>query len=312
MVKIDEDLCTGCALCIPNCHEGALQIIDNKAVLISDLMCDGLGACIGHCPEGAITIESREAEPYSESKVMEEMVKKSKNTIIAHLEHLKEHGETGFLNEGIEYLRNNEKEIDHDINEIISVVMGTTEKGQVKDKNDGSNHQTVGHANAHNHAHAHAASGPGCGCQGSAPQEFRRADPVQASSIDESSALTHWPVQMHLINPSAGYFRNSDLLVAADCSAFSLGAFHSRFIKGKTVVIACPKLDQGTEIYIEKLRAMIDVAQVNTITVLIMEVPCCGGLLQMVKQAAGMAERKVPVKLLVAGIRGDILKEEWV
>lgn len=292
MVKIDEDLCTGCGLCIPNCHEGALQIIDNKAVLISDLMCDGLGACIGHCPEGAITIEKREAEPYDEIKVMEEMVTKSTNTIVAHLAHLKDHNEEGFLNEGIAYLRSNEKDIKHDINNIIDRVMGI---------------------NKDNHSHDHVNASPGCGCQGSAPQEFKRPEIVGLSTGQpEESALTHWPVQMHLINPNAGYFKNSDLLIAADCTAFSLGAFHSRFIKGKTVVIACPKLDQGTDIYIDKFRTLIDDAKINTITLLIMEVPCCGGLLQMVQQALAMAERKVPVKLMVAGIQGDILKEEWV
>jgi hypothetical protein len=117
---------------------------------------------------------------------------------------------------------------------------------------------------------------------------------------------------MHLINPNASYFKSSDLLVAADCVAFSVGGFHSRYLKGKSLVIACPKLDHGMEIYAEKLKALIDVAMVNTITVMIMEVPCCGGLLQMVKNAAAGASRKVPVKLMVAGISGEILKEEWV
>lgn len=290
MVKIDEDLCTGCGLCIPNCHEGALQIIDNKAVLVSDLMCDGLGACIGHCPEGAITVEKREAVPYDEVKVMALMSKKTRNTIIAHLQHLKDHGEEVFLNEGIDYLKANRSIINHDIDEIIDIVMN--EKPDL-------------------HTLAHVPEAPGCGCQGSAPQEFKRAD-TAANSVSEDSALTHWPVQMHLINPNAGYFKDSDLLIAADCTAFSLGAFHSRFIKDKTVVIACPKLDQGTDSYIDKFRALIDDAKVNTITLMLMEVPCCGGLLTMVQQAMSMAGRKVPIKLIIAGIKGDIIKEEWI
>ncbi|MEE4114659.1 MAG: 4Fe-4S dicluster domain-containing protein [Marinilabiliaceae bacterium] len=295
MVKIDEDLCTGCGDCVPNCHEGALQIIDGKAVLISDLMCDGLGASLGHCPEGAITIEKREAEPYNETKVMEIMVGKTFNTLVAHLSHLKDHGEEAFLAEGIDYLKKNANSIEHDVNEIIKRLMNNTEEN----------------THVHQHAHAHDNKGPGCGCQSSAPQEFRRADSPSAG-MDEASALTHWPVQMHLINPAAGYFKNSDLLIAADCSAFTLGAFHSRFIKGKTVVIACPKLDQNTEIYVEKFRSLIDDARVNTITLLLMEVPCCGGLLTMLQQAMSMAERKVPVKLIIAGIQGDILREEWI
>lgn len=79
IIKIDEEKCTGCGLCIPNCHEGALQIIDGKARLVSDFFCDGLGACIGHCPEGAITTEEREAEEYNEKKVMQNIVKQGKN-----------------------------------------------------------------------------------------------------------------------------------------------------------------------------------------------------------------------------------------
>ncbi len=290
MVKINENLCTGCGLCIPNCHEGALQIIDNKAVLVSDLMCDGLGACIGHCPEGAITIEKREAAPYDEKRVMQDMVKKSANTIIAHLKHLKDHNEIKLLNQGIDFLKSNKKEIKHNVEKIISTVMEES-----PEKNNPLHTEPV------------------CGCQSSAPQEFKRPEIVgTAMPRPEESALTHWPVQMHLINPNAGYFKNSDLLVAADCTAFTLGAFHNRFIKGKTVVIACPKLDHGTEIYIEKFKSLIDNAMVNTITLVIMEVPCCGGLLQMVQKAVGTASRKVPVKLIVAGIRGNILKEEWV
>jgi hypothetical protein len=107
-------------------------------------------------------------------------------------------------------------------------------------------------------------------------------------------------------------FQGADLLVAADCTAFSVGGFHSRFLKGKSLVIACPKLDHGQEIYNEKLKVLVEVARVNTITVMIMEVPCCGGLLQMVKNAVNSSGRKVPVKLMVVGVAGDILKEEWV
>jgi MinD superfamily P-loop ATPase len=107
ILKIDEELCNGCGQCVPNCHEGALQVIDGKVRLVSELMCDGLGACIGHCPEGAITIETREAEPYNEIRVMKQMKDKGKNTIIAHLKHMKDHGETGFLQEGVNYLKEN-------------------------------------------------------------------------------------------------------------------------------------------------------------------------------------------------------------
>ncbi len=122
ILKIDEDLCNGCGQCVPNCHEGALQVIDGKVRLVSELMCDGLGACIGHCPEGAITIETREAEPYNEVKVMEQMKDKGKNTIIAHLKHLKDHGETGFLQDGVTYLREHQGELNFDLREVMSEV----------------------------------------------------------------------------------------------------------------------------------------------------------------------------------------------
>ena len=97
---------------------------------------------------------------------------------------------------------------------------------------------------------------------------------------------------MHLLNPNAPYLRGSDLLLAADCVAFSMGNFHSKYLKGKSLAIACPKLDHGIDIYIEKLTAMIDIAKVNTITVMMMEVPCCGGLLQMVRNALSRHQGK--------------------
>lgn len=105
IIKIDTDKCNGCGLCIPNCPEGALQIIDGKARMISDLYCDGLGACIGHCPQGAITVETRDAEPYDERKVMGNIIKEGDNTIKAHLKHLKEHNQEEYLKTALGYLK---------------------------------------------------------------------------------------------------------------------------------------------------------------------------------------------------------------
>ncbi len=284
IVKVDENLCNGCGDCVPACHEGALQIIDGKARLVSDLMCDGLGACLGYCPQGAITIEEREAEPYDEIKVIEIMVGKGKNTVIAHIKHLKEHNETKFLKQAISFLIENKEKIDFNVEEVIQEVY---------------------------HSHQHQFGG---GCPGSRPIEIKK--PVEkhedGTVVSGKSELRQWPVQMHLINPSAGHFTKTDVLLAADCTAFSMGNFHQEYLKGKSLVVACPKLDQGIETYVEKIRRLIDDAGVNTITVMMMQVPCCSGLLQIVKTAQEKASRKVPVKAIVVSVEGKIMSEEWI
>ena len=105
IITIDDEKCTGCGQCVPGCPEGALQIIDGKARLVSDLFCDGLGACIGECPEGAITVEEREAEPYDERRVMENIVGQGPNVIRAHLDHLRDHGQSEYLREAQAFLK---------------------------------------------------------------------------------------------------------------------------------------------------------------------------------------------------------------
>lgn len=291
IINIDEDKCTGCSLCIPNCHEGALQLIDGKARLISDLFCDGLGACIGHCPEGAIKIVEREAEPYDEIKVISEMVRKGANTIKAHLVHLSAHNEIAYLKEGLTYLREHNPEL---------IPEGFTAPREMP----GDRLQSVP-----------AESACGGGCPGSAPITFKinqqqvedAGEPVKARS-----ELSQWPVQLHLLNPAAAYFRGADVVLASDCSAFAVGDFHNRFLKGKILAIACPKLDSNKESYVEKLAAMITGSLINTLTVVMMEVPCCGGLLQIAQAGIKLAGRKVPVKRVIVSVRGDIMQEEWV
>lgn len=288
IIKIDEEKCNGCGNCVPNCHEGALQVIDGKVRLVSDLMCDGLGECIGHCPEGAITIEQRECEPYNETSVMQIMVTKGLKTVVAHLKHLKEHNEIVFLKQGVNYLIQNPHLLDFSIEEVKKAL-----------------HQpsiSTGFSNATG------------GCPGSKTVVFD-AKELKMDKTKENgslqSELRQWPVQLHLINPAASYFTGSDLLVAADCTAFTLGDFHQNWLKGKSLVIACPKLDQGKEIYLQKLITLIESSKVKTITVLIMEVPCCGGLLSLVEMAIERSGRKVPVKVVSVSIKGEILNKEW-
>lgn len=153
----------------------------------------------------------------------------------------------------------------------------------------------------------------GHACPGSAQKVFEKKRVAAPVGMTESaSELTHWPVQLHLLNPQAEVFHGADVLIAADCTAFAFAGFHSQLLHGKCLAIACPKLDSNKESYIDKITQMIDGAMVNTITVIIMEVPCCGGLLQLVKLAQEKASRKVPVKKIVVGIQGDLLEEEWV
>ena len=276
IIKIDEEKCTGCGLCIPNCPEGAIQIIDGKARLISDLFCDGLGACIGHCPEGAISVEEREAEPYDERRVMENIVKAGPNTIKAHLDHLGEHGQDEFLKQAIDYLKEKNIEVPEEKEEKMSMQHFS-------------------------------------GCPGSNSMSFTREETaVEPLEGKRPSQLTHWPIQMHLISPNAPHYQGTDLVLAADCVAYSLGDFHRDYLKDKTLAIACPKLDEGQEIYLEKLKALIDVARINTLTVMIMQVPCCSGLLRLAQKAAEEATRKIPIKSVVVSLQGGILKEEWV
>ncbi len=294
IIHIDEEKCNGCENCIPNCHEGALQIIDNKAVLISDLMCDGLGACLGHCPEGALTIEKKQAEPYNETMVIGQMIKKGKNVVIAHLKHLKDHNEKEFLKEGIRFLWNNKEILDFNPAEVLESVHNL-------------NPVSVAFEPVHSIVHGHA-------CPGSASKVISHNHDISTdeSDINNVSALTHWPVQLHLINPAAEYFKNADLLVAADCTAFTHGDFHRLFLKNKKLVIACPKLDHSMEVYQEKLIRLINESKLNTITVLRMEVPCCGGLVSLVSEAVSRSGRFVPVKEVVLSVEGKVLQEEWV
>jgi NAD-dependent dihydropyrimidine dehydrogenase PreA subunit len=306
IIQIDEDKCNGCGLCIPNCHEGALQIIDGKARLISDLFCDGLGACLGHCPEGAIEIIEREAEPYNETVVMETIVKQGRNTILAHLEHLRDHNEHEFLKEAVTYIKIHNIDLSPE-SDLKPTKASTLIFPSMK---DALNHVKPEHESA-------------CGCGSAKTIDFRididkinaaaaTAATVKTPDSPAPSELRQWPVQLHLVNPMASYFQGADVVLAADCVAFAMGDFHNRLLKNKSLAIACPKQDTNKDVYLDKLSTMISEAKINTLTVPIMEVPCCGGLIQMAKMAVQQSGRNIPIKKIVVGIKGNILNEEWV
>jgi NAD-dependent dihydropyrimidine dehydrogenase PreA subunit len=163
-------------------------------------------------------------------------------------------------------------------------------------------------------AHDH---GPGGGCPGAKMIQFETPEKAQekehSTMASTASQLSQWPIQLHLVSPVAPYFEKADILLAADCVAFAIGDFHQAYMKGTSLAIACPKLDEGQEVYLQKLVAMIDEAKINTLTVMIMEVPCCRGLVQLAKEASVQASRKIPVKVVVVGIKGGaILSEDWI
>jgi Fe-S-cluster-containing hydrogenase component 2 len=236
IVKINEEKCTGCGLCIPNCAEGALQIIDGKARLVSEKFCDGLGACLGHCPEDAITVIEREAEEFDEKAVE------------VHLHKQKEpQPQPPMIFEGCPSSR--------------------------------SMHFKVSEARTEN-----------------------------VSTPPAISQLSHWPVQLKLVPINAPYFQDADLLIAADCVPFAYSNFHQDFIKGKAVVVGCPKLDD-IQYYREKLTEIIKSNSIKSITIPYMEVPCCFGLVKATEDAIAASDKNIPLKKVKIGIRGDIKPE---
>jgi len=243
IVKIDEEKCTGCGLCIPNCAEGALQIVDGKAKLITDKFCDGLGACLGHCPEDAITVIEREAEEFDE-KAVEAFLHKQKET-------------------------------------------------QPQPKPQPAPVFT--------------------GCPSSRAMHFNVPEAGNESifTTPAVSQLTQWPVQLKLVPINAPYFQDADLLIAADCVPFAYANFHQDFLKGKAVVVGCPKLDD-IQLYKEKLTEIFKTNSIKSITVPFMEVPCCFGLVKVTEDAIAASGKNIPLKKVKIGIRGDIKPEEEV
>lgn len=288
IIKIDEDLCTGCGDCIPNCPEGALQIIDDKARTISDLFCDGLGACIGHCPVGAISVEEREAEEYDEKKVMENVVKQGPNVIEAHLMHLKDHGQTEYFNQAVDYLKENG--IDNPLEEEMQT------------------------------HHVRGKETLPCGCPSSVVMDLRNEQDCEVESIKESlpenmkeeepvpksvSRLKQWPVQIMLVPPSAPYLKDADLLIAADCVPFAYPDFHEDFLEEKILLVGCPKLDDA-DFYKKKITGILKENNIKSLTITHMEVPCCFGLVKLLSEAIKESGKDITLEEYTIGIKGDI------
>jgi NAD-dependent dihydropyrimidine dehydrogenase PreA subunit len=244
IVKIDPDKCNGCGECVPSCAEGAITIINGKAVLAAENLCDGLGACLGECPMDAITVEEREADEFDEAAVEK---------------HLAAQGKPAPL------------------------------------------HSHAPHQAAP--AHQHHAGG---GCPGSRAMSF--APPQATASAptgSQQSQLAQWPVQLHLVSTTAPYFQGADLLITADCVPVAYAGYHEDFLKGKAVVMGCPKLDDN-QFYTQKLTELFSKSDVKSITVLKMEVPCCGGIAVAAQQALAASGKQIPFKVVTIGIQGTI------
>ncbi|MCP4676684.1 MAG: 4Fe-4S ferredoxin [Deltaproteobacteria bacterium] len=259
-----------------------------KMVSIDEDKCTGCGECVPACAEGAIQIVDGVARLMADNLC---------DGLGACLGDCPEGAITVEEREADDF---DEEAVKEHMTKLKKEAMGAAQVSQIA---------------AHPHAHEH---GPGGGCPGARMIQFDKpAGGVTAAGSEpvagaQPSELRQWPVQLHLVPPTAPYFKKADVLLAADCVAFSMGNFHRDHLKGRGLAVACPKLDQGQEIYLQKLIAMIDEAEINTLTVMVMEVPCCTGLVQLAREAASRANRKVPVKKTVIGLQGDVLSEEWV
>ncbi|MEE9442598.1 MAG: 4Fe-4S binding protein [candidate division Zixibacteria bacterium] len=272
IVQIDESLCDGCGECILSCAEGAIQIIDGTAKLVSDNLCDGFGACLGSCPQDAITIITREAEEFDE-----EVVK-------VHLE---------------------KQEISRKPVEQSEVIP----QPQVVAACPGSAIQSF--SQPAQQINKPAMSGcPGSAMRSFVPEENRR-DQASDSAPAPQSRLTQWPIQLMLVPPTAPFLNGRELLLAADCCPFAFADFHNSYLKDKSLLIACPKLD-NLQFYREKMEEIFRHSGCTAVSVMIMEVPCCGGLSMITCEALKASRRDIPLKEIVVGIRGDILSEKLV
>jgi NAD-dependent dihydropyrimidine dehydrogenase PreA subunit len=245
IIEIDETLCNGCGQCVPNCAEGALQIIDGKARMLAEKYCDGLGACLGECPVGALRIVERLAEDFDEAAV-EELLKNRPPVAVGQLH-----------------------------------------------------------------------SPPPGGCPSANLQMFGSQSPCQAANRPVAtapagaSALSHWPVQIRLVPPTAPFLKGCDLLVAADCTPLAYPDFHRDFLAGRMVLMGCPKFDDAPA-YVQKFKEIFETAQPRSVTLLIMEVPCCGSMRNIVTEALKLSGLAIKVSEAVIGVRGEVVsRRDW-
>ena len=274
IIKIDEELCNGCGFCVTGCYEGALQLIGGKAVLVSDRYCDGLGACMGECPVGAIFLEEREAEPYLEESVLDRLIPKGDEALKAHFDQLLEAEDEKSIEEGLLYL--NQKG--------LNFTWGRPDSGKI------------------------------WACPGNRMKEWERpkVETGRKKATRAVSELRQFPIQLQLLNTDAVFLKGSDFLLAADCTAYASAEFHSRYLKGKNLAIACPKLDPSPEAYVAKLAEVINRAELRSFTVLVMDLPCCERLVQIVEAARRKAKIHIPVRVITLSLQGEMKNDRII
>jgi Pyruvate/2-oxoacid:ferredoxin oxidoreductase delta subunit len=262
IIEIDEDKCDGCGICAKACAEGAIQIRDGKARLVSEIYCDGLGACLGECPQGAITIIEREAEAFDEEATRRHLAGLAMKERLAAPEpqplHLAHGGCPGSAARSFQ----------------LPTMPGVPL--------DGRNAMP-------------GQQGPG-----------KTPTPQAGEASENPSALSHWPVQLRLVPPNAAFFQDADLLLVADCVPFAYADFHGRFLRGRPIVIGCPKLDDK-QAALDKLSAILSMSRVRSLTVVHMEVPCCTGLVHIAQAALANSGCDVPLEDVTISVRGQVL-----
>lgn len=234
IIKIDEEKCNGCGICVLACHEGAIGMVNGKAKLMRDDYCDGLGDCLPACPVNAISFEEREAAEYDEAAVKANMAAKK----IASANPLP------------------------------------------------------------------------CGCPGTQSKTIERKTAKLencTTSNEIESQLNQWPVQIKLVPVNAPYFNEANLLIAADCTAYAYGDFHNKFMKNRITLIGCPKLDEGD--YADKLTAILENNNIKSLTVVRMQVPCCGGIVNAVKKALLQSGKLIPWNIVTISTSGEIIED---
>lgn len=273
IIKIDEEKCNGCGICATACHEGAIDIVDGKAKLVREHYCDGLGDCLPACPTGAITFEEREAPAYDDSAVKESQ---------------EEHKKTA-MNMSIDEIMQIEDE-----NERRKLMIAKT-------KEAGDTNQTMHRGCPGSRMRQLKNSSVNSGACPSSNQDFQNTQ-FQAKPV---SQLAQWPCQIKLVPTKAPFFEGAKLLIAADCSAYAYANMHAEFMRGKTTIIGCPKLDDID--YSNKLTEIISNNDIREVTIVRMEVPCCGGLELAAKKALQASGKFIPWQVVTISIDGKIL-----